>query len=816
MNELKKLKKTKTTTTTTTNHSEAAAEIAALNLDARTKDDFLIYANAVNRARAIPVAEDNLKPIHRKILYTFYLTKLTSEKEPKKSRATVGEVLKLSPHGDAATYGALVRLAQGWKLRYPLVERQGNCGNLLGRPPAAARYTNAKLSPIGDMMLADIDKDCVDFVPNYDETRQEPVTLPSKFPWLLCGNNNGIGVSLSSSIVSHNFTEVKAAIEYYLDCKRRGTLATECTVENLMKFIQGPDFPTGGRIRNGEDLVNIYKTGVGVLKRQPHYDIIRGPHKLAIVFHDLPYGVEIDSGVKAPLKKMVIDEPDTVGKDFENIEIRKTKNNFFDITITLNPKANVAKCLNILLTKTHLSESVKVNNTVIDHNGKIVTLNLVDRIRTYVDYRSRIIRRIAQNDYDKTNHKLTVILGLQKCMSDIDSLIHLIRFADNRYAALQAIRAKFDLTEEQGNAVLDRKLSKLSKLDIADLNKNEANLEEQLARLKKVVEDENERYKIIKQDLAEIKAKLGEDARLTEILSGPVEGGGLPAAAAPSDGDGRRRSPVVGGGSGRSLSTPRSQGRAKLSSQLVYRDGQILPYLISDKDICGVVSEAAAPSTIITYTADGHTQKGGSADNAIGLFERPEGGKNQYDCFVTVTAAGLVKVSALADYLDSRGRWKQRADGRLLRLKANDKLIFAAPCNYKKDTLVFTESGGKMKRLPVSKFNITAKMTQGVSCSGDGLTAAAVATSGDKLLFLSKGGAQSKITEVSKLATATGSLLSGDAIVSQIINLHKWRTEIYAVAAKASSSQAVTVFAIDVAKKTRGRLTTKTGVKCFY
>ena len=751
--------------------------ILALDLNARSKDDFLIYANAVNRARAIPLAEDNLKPIHRKILYTFYLTKLTSDKEPKKSRATVGEVLKLSPHGDAATYGALVRLAQGWKLRYPLVERQGNCGNLLGRPPAAARYTNAKLSPIGDMRLADIDKDCVDFVPNYDESRTEPTTLPSKFPWLLCGNNNGIGVSLSSSIVSHNFTEVKAAIEYYLDHK------DSTTVEDLRKFIKGPDFPTGGRIINGEDLLNIYKTGSGVLKMEPHYEIVREGRKVAIVFHDLPYGVEIDSGVKAPLKQYVIEEEETGGKDFENIEIRKTKNNFFDITITLNPKANVAACLNVLLTKTQLSESVKVNNTVIK-DGKIITLNLRDRIKTYVDYRSHIIQRIAQNDYDKTNHKLTVIIGLQKCRSDIDTLIHLIRFADNRYAALTAIQKKFDLTEEQGNAVLDRKLSKLSKLDIADLNNNETTLEEQLAKLKKIIEDENERYKIIKQDLADIKAKLGEDSRLTEIEY--------------------RRLPTTSNGSFDPTANSNSSSMCRRATRkllFAYKDGQVAEGLIPNASLCGVV-KAFDNKDVIGYNAAGNVEL---SDATIGVFSSDDDTK---DKLITVSANGLVKVSAINDY-----NWN-RKENRLLKLKKDDKLVFASPCN-KDDYLIIRSKGDRLK-LPVAEFTTTGKLTVGVNCGFTGLDGAnccAVVSNKDKLLFIS--GSKGKVVEASDIKEnhrgQKGQTAPGDA--TMVLKLDRDDGLIYAVPARGNT------FTIDNAKKcrrNRATLTNKSNIKAFY
>ena len=310
-------------------------------LDERSKQDFLVYANSVIKARAIPSVEDNLKPIHRKILWTMYEDKLYPEKKTTKCASVVGDALHYSPHGDSSVYGALVRLSQWWKLRYPLITMQGNCGNILGDGAAASRYTECKLSPVGMLMLEDLNKDCVDMKPNYSGEQMEPVVLPSRFPWLLCGNNSGIAVGMSSDLVSHNYTEVAAAIKYYLDHK-------DCSIADLMQFIKGPDFPTGGMILNGEELLNIYTLGHGAVKVAAHYDISKKGNKTLITFHDIPYGVEIDSGVKAPLKKLVLDDGYDV---FEDINVEKAGPRNFDIKVTLSKDADVAKCLEILCQK---------------------------------------------------------------------------------------------------------------------------------------------------------------------------------------------------------------------------------------------------------------------------------------------------------------------------------------------------------------------------------------------------------------------------------------------------------------------------------
>ena len=317
-------------------------------LDERTSQNFLIYDNSVIKSRAIPSAEDNLKPIHRKILWTLYEDKVYDNAKTKKCATEVGRVLAYSPHGDASVYGALIRLAQWWKLRYPLVYIQGNAGNLLGDSAAASRYTECRLSPLGMLMLEDINKDCVDFKPNYDNTTEEPVTLPSKFPFLLCGNNSGIAVGMGSDIVSHNFTEVSQAIVYYMAHK-------DCTIADLMKFIQGPDFPTGGIILNGEELETIYTRGSGSVKVAAHYDISKQGKNTLITFHDLPYGVEIDDGIKKPLKKLVLDEGYDVFKD---IKVEKAGPRNFDITVTLDKDAKIEDCNLVLLNKIFKHSSI--------------------------------------------------------------------------------------------------------------------------------------------------------------------------------------------------------------------------------------------------------------------------------------------------------------------------------------------------------------------------------------------------------------------------------------------------------------------------
>lgn len=661
------------------------------NLDERTKKGFLVYANSVIKSRAIPSVEDNLKPIHRKILYTLWEDKVYPDKPTKKCATEAGRILAYSPHGDASVYGALVRLSQWWKLRYPLIEIQGNNGNILGDGAAASRYTECRLSDIGMLMLEDLNKDAVDFKPNYDETTVEPITLPSKFPFLLCGNNSGIAVGLSSDLVSHNFTEVSSAIKWYMAHKN------ECSITDLMQFIKGPDFPTGGIITNGEELLNIYTTGRGILQIRPHYDIIKKGAETTIVFHDLPYGVEIDSGIKEPLKKLVIEEG---YEEFKDIDVRKVGPHNFDIIITLNRSADVKKCLEILFNKTRLADSVKVNQTVIV-NGEPRLLNLKDLIAAWVNYRSRIIARIAHNDYDKTNHKLTVTLGLQKCLSDIDKLINIVRNAENRAAAHKELKVAFTLNDEQADAVLDMKLSRLSRLDLAELNADEKELEETLAKLKDIIDNEETRYHIISDQLDEIKKVLGKDERLTEIHYA------RPTVGVVSD------KPII-----KKEWFITSDGIVGADELSASAKTKFVPSNLKQ------VVFAYQPEDIITYDANGFIYAAGKNDGAelMGGFVRA--GKSK---IVTVTANGNIKVSAASEYKFNKAE-------RVMRLKEDDALIFADECNDDDTILIYCAETEKVLRLNISDLPIASKLTLGVKTGFPSVSSAAIISDNDLLL----------------------------------------------------------------------------------
>ena len=676
------------------------------NLDDRSKNDFLVYANSVIKSRAIPNIEDNLKPIHRRILWSMYESKRFNDKPTVKCARVVGDIMGVyHPHGDSSIYEALVRLSQWWKVRYPLIYLQGNGGNILGDGPAAMRYTECKLSPVGMLMLEDINKNCVDTKPNFDESTTEPLTLPSKFPYLLCGNNSGIAVGMSSDLVSHNFTEVADAINYYLDNK-------DCTTLDLMKYIKGPDFPTGGQIINGEELYNIYSTGRGSVKMRPHYDVIKKGAKTQVVFHDLPYGVEIDGGVKAPLKKLVIEDGYDV---FEDIEVSKVGERNFDITVTLGKNANVADCLNILFTKTKLGHTVKINQTVLI-NGEPKLVGLKQMIEYWVNYRSNIIKRIAQTDYDKTNHKLTVVIGLQKCMSNIDLLVDLIRNSNSRADAKVKIMSAFELNDEQADAVLDMKLSRLSKLDLQELNDSENTYQNQLAALRTLLDNENERYAIIRKDLAEIKKVIGKDERLTEIICArPME----------NVADVDQLQPLI------------KKEYHIYPDGVVCTDDQItMGGSVAVQQNIMAVQYAYSSTDIIVYNNDGELSALDKNKSSVaGAFVKDD----KKDKLVCITASGNSKVTAAAEYK------LNKAGEKAIKLKDGDKLVCADLCS---DTdFILIRSGASVLKLAVKDLSVAGKTTMGVKTGFTSVDSACVVNDGDLVLSVTAD-AKGKFTPV--------------------------------------------------------------------
>ena len=455
--------------------------------------NFIEYAVACNTDRAIPDAKSGLKPVAKRILWSAFEEKRFSSKPHVKAARIVGDVMgKYHPHGDSSIYGAMVRLSQPWVMRYPLIDWHGNNGNIAGDGPAAARYTEVRLSKIAEEgMLNGIKKNNVDFIPNYDETLEEPITLPSAFPNLLCNPNTGIGVAMACNWAPHNLNDVAKAITDYLD----GTTP----------MLDGPDFPTGGLIINKNDIPKIMKTGHGTVKIQARYNIEGNK----IIFYEIPYGETIE-GLIAQVGKVCED------KEIEGIsDIHDESSKKIRIVVTcergVDPSSIVAKLYN----KTNFQSSFSYNQVALIDKTP-TELNLEDAIKIYVDHNLDCIIKECNFDLTKAEARLEIVNGLLKALEDIDNIIALIKASESAAAAKINLIAKYNFTENQAKAILAMRLSSLAKLEKVELEKEKAELEDKINDLIDILANENRQKDILKTRLNDLVKKYG-DARRTEL-----------------------------------------------------------------------------------------------------------------------------------------------------------------------------------------------------------------------------------------------------------------------------------------------------------
>lgn len=456
--------------------------------------NFIEYAASVNSDRAIPNATDGLKPVAKRILYGAFTGGRTSNKPHVKCAKIVGDVMgSYHPHGDSSIYGALVRLAQDWVMRYPLIDFHGNVGNQAGDGPAAPRYTEARLSKLTEEgMLQGLKKNNVDFIPNYDETTEEPVELPSVFPNLLCNPNSGIGVAMACSWAPHNLGEVATAINQYLSGEE--------------PTLPGPDFPTGGVIINSKDIPTIMRTGHGSVKIRSKYEI----DKQKIIFTEIPYGTTIE-GLMTEIGEI------SDAKEIEGINNIRDESNKKGVRIVIecDKGINPASIVNKLFAKTNLQSSFSYNQVALV--DKVPTeLNLKDCIKIYVDHNIDCITRETKFDLDKAIDRLEIVNGLLRALEDIDNIIALIKNSENATAAKENLIKKYQFTENQAKAILAMRLSSLAKLEKVELEQEAKELENKIQDLKDILANENRQKDILKSRLADLVKKYG-DARRTEL-----------------------------------------------------------------------------------------------------------------------------------------------------------------------------------------------------------------------------------------------------------------------------------------------------------
>ncbi len=465
------------------------------------KDSFINYAMDVIIARALPDLRDGLKPVHRRILYTMYEDGLTPDKAFRKSATTVGAVLgKYHPHGDTSVYDAMVRMAQDFSYRHPLVDGHGNFGSVDGYGAAAYRYTEARLSKISLELLRDINKNTVDFVPNFDQTKKEPVVIPSRFPNILVNGTMGIAVGMATNIPPHNLGEVIDGCIAYID-------DNDITVEGLMKYIKGPDFPTGAAILGNRGIKQAYETGRGTITIRAHAEIVEHNGKQQIVFTDIPYQVtkmELQKRIAELVRDKVLEGITDLHDESTLTEIK--------LVVHLKKEANANVVLNNLYKHTSLQTTYGIIFLMLDQ-GLPKTLNLKEIISKYIDYQREVIYRRTKYDLEKAEKRVHILEGYKIALDNLDAVINIIRNAKDDDTAKHELMTKFNLDDVQAESILELKLRRLTGLERSKIEEELNDLLKLIAELKSVLASDEKIYGIIKQELLEIKAKYADDRR---------------------------------------------------------------------------------------------------------------------------------------------------------------------------------------------------------------------------------------------------------------------------------------------------------------
>ena len=479
--------------------------IIKINIEEEMKSSYIDYSMSVIVARALPDVRDGLKPVHRRILYGMMELGNTSDKAYKKSARIVGEVLgKYHPHGDSSVYGALVRMAQDWAMRYPLVDGQGNFGSIDGDSAAAMRYTEARLKKVGEEMMQDLYKETVDFQNNFDDTLQEPTVMPTRIPNLLVNGSSGIAVGMATNMPTHNLSEVIDACVAYID-------NNDIDTDGLMQYVKAPDFPTGGYIYGISGVRDAYETGRGRVIMRAKTEIESHSTHDKIVVNEIPYNVnkrELIEHIASLVNEKKIEGISYVNDESDREGMR--------IVIDVKRDANAGVVLNKLFKMTALQSSFSVNNIALV-GGRPKCLSLKDMIKCFVDHRHEVVIRRTQYELRKAKERAHILEGLIIASDNIDEVVRIIRAAKTPNEAIQNLMARFELTEIQARAIVEMRLRQLTGLMQDQLHAEYEELMKQIAYLEEILVNDELCKKVIKDELIEVKEKYGDERR-SEIV----------------------------------------------------------------------------------------------------------------------------------------------------------------------------------------------------------------------------------------------------------------------------------------------------------
>ncbi len=685
---------------------ELTGRVINADISEEMRTSYINYAMSVIISRALPDARDGLKPVHRRILYDMFEQGIRYNTPNKKCARIVGDVLgKYHPHGDASVYDALVRLGQDFSLRYPVVSPQGNFGSIDGDPPAAMRYTEARMSRIGEEMLADIQKETVDFVPNYDDSTTEPAVLPAAFPFLLTNGSSGIAVGMATNLAPHNLQEVVDGICAYID-------NPDITIPELMNYIKGPDFPSYGIICGKKGIMDAYTTGRGKIVIRSRYEIEENDRGHdAIIFTELPYQVN-----KAELVKKI----DDLRKDniIPNISAVRDESGRDGIRVVVELKQGAVPkiVLNMLFSRTALQSNFNAYNLALK-DGKPQLMTLKDMVAVYVDHREEVIERRTRFDLRKAEERAHILLGLKIGLENIDEVIRIIKESeDNNIASLELQKA-FSLDKIQADAIIDMKLGRLSHLETDKILNELSDLEAKIAYYKDLLSDKRKILGVVSDEIIAIGQNYG-DRRRTEIMEQELND------ASPEDFI-KKEDVVINisrKGFAKRLSTDeyKAQGRGgkgTIGAKLV--DGDFVDHLFicSSHDLVMFVTDFGKAYYIKAFEIPegAKNTKGANIKNFLQIENNEKVTSvisfsefSEDDYLLMVTRYGVAKKVRLNDFINAKARGVKA-----IILDEGDSLIASIFVKEDDDVMIVTKNG-KGLRIHAEDVRTMGRATHGV------------------------------------------------------------------------------------------------------
>jgi DNA gyrase subunit A len=717
------------------------------NLQEEMQTSYMEYAMSVIVSRALPDVRDGLKPVQRRILYTMNRAGATAGTKTKKCAAFVGDVMKLyHPHGDAAIYDALVRMAQPFSLRYPLIEGQGNFGSMDGDPPAAMRYTEARLSAISDELMADIEKQTVDMEPNYDNSEEQPTVLPSRVPNLLVNGASGIAVGMTTNIPPHNLREVAGGVKHLVD-------NPEATAEDLLGFIKGPDFPTGGLVMGTAGIKAAYSTGHGrIIVRARHTFEQAANGRERIIIDELPYAVN-KAALVAKIAELVSERKLEGIADLRDESDRQGMR----IVIELKREAQVFTVLNNLYKHTQLQTTFGVIMLAIV-DGRPVVLSLKQALQLFIDHRRDVILRRTRFDLERAQERAHILEGLKICLDHLDEVIKTIRAAADQETASNQLQSRFGLSERQARAVLALTLGRLTRLERGKIDEEYEQVIKNIAYLESILASERKVRELIKEEMDDVVKRYGDDRR-TEITD--------QEATELSAEDLVPKEEVV--------VTLTHRGYAKRQPLRVFRAqkrggvglkgakptaGSDAPSGTREEDYALHLLTTHTHASMLFFTQSGRvfqlrvhevperdrTAKGmpinnlidiGSNERITAVFVRPES-ESEAHYMLMVTKNGYIKKTAMAEYANVR-----RNGLIAINLQEGDELDWVTPTSGKDEVVIASELG-KAIRFSETEVRAMGRDTQGVIGiklgKGDGVAGMATVIEGGDLLVITQRG----------------------------------------------------------------------------